>query len=532
MIAAPNPFDLPNMVNVGPVPGAATARAVREMGEPGDRTLAWYLQGRSIMPGGLKAVAEEIWQASARKGLGSPAMHRLGRESGKVYEGDDFLAVYAELNDGAVPREIVDLGNLIHATTLEAGYESISIDFGHGSEVVVEQTRARLSQLHSQLQNICRKSASELLSECNKVAATTLPGVLRSFASEGRPIEAAYFHDLRAAADANFRAFSGGAEKHLAKTATAKAVAEELESIAGAQTLGLFQGETREGKTTAAQAFCRKNLHRCRYASLEDDLSDRRIYEILANAVSGPIDARWVKDDFRAAITGALVGSGLMLIIDEAHNLFPRNPKNRPVWLEWVRTALVDRGVSVALISTPQFVGRIHTTAQASGWQSDQFTGRIGKLRTIERLVDDDQAGWDQRHEDVAAVARCHLPEADATAIAYMAATAMTCRTPFHLVATMARDAREFARRRGAPVQLSDVRAAAEKAAQFNGRLFQALQPPKKIRAEASAAGRRREITLPRQQSGPTAAAGFSDRGGRSQGDLRVSETAQLSVPA
>ncbi len=533
MIAAPNPFDLPNMVNVGPVPGAATARAVREMGEPGDRTLAWYLQGRSIMPGGLKAVAEEIWQASAQKGLGSPAMHRLGRESGKVFEGDDFLAVYAELNNGAVPREIVDLGNLIHATTLEAGYESISIDFGHGSEEVVGQTRARLSQLRGELQKLCRKSASELLCECSKAAGAGLPGVLRGFASEGSPIEAVYFNSLRAAVEENFRGFTNATEKAFATTATAKAVTEELESIAGAQTLGLFQGETREGKTTAALAFFRKNPHRCRYASLEDDLSDRRFYEILVNAVSGPIDARWVKDDFRAAITGALVGAGLMLIIDEAHNLFPRNPKNRPVWLEWVRTALVDRGVAVALISTPQFVGRIHTTARASGWQSDQFTGRIGKLRTIERLAEDDQDGWDQRREDVASVAHCHLPEADATAIAYMADTAMMGRTPFHLAATMARDARESARRRGTPVQLSDVRAAAEKAAQFNGRIFQVLQAPKKQRPEASAVGRRREMTLPNRQPA-TAVVGreSSERGGRYQGHLLVSETAEIGAPA
>jgi hypothetical protein len=535
MIPDPDPFALPVMVNVGAVPGAATARAVREMVDPDDRSLAWYLQGRSIMAGGLKLVAEEIWQASARERLGSSAMHRLGRDLGKRYTGDEYLSVYADLNEGKIPPEIQSERNSCYAHLLARTARSTFPEpDSEWSEREVNEARVDRAAMEERIRGLCQAPVREMLAQCATLAAVQIPESLHSFAFEGRPITSICFRDLRTAVEENFRAFTGAAERTLAPTATAKAVLAELDSIAGAQTLGLFQGETREGKTTAAQAFVRKNLHRCRYASLEDDLSDRRFYEILVNAVSCPIDARWVKDDFRAAITGALVGSGLMLVIDEAHNLFPRNPKSRPVWLEWVRTALVDRGVSVALISTPQFVSRIHTTAQASGWQSDQFTGRIGKLRTIERLAEDDQAGWDQRREDVAAVARCHLPEADTKAISYMAEIAIMGRTPFHLVATMARDARESARRRGGAVQYSDIRSAAEKAAQFNGRIFQALQPPKKQRAEVGAVSRRREVILPNRPSVTSLDSGgleapLSERAGHLKGGLRAAEAAQNS---
>jgi hypothetical protein len=499
-----------------------------------------------MMPGGLKAVAQEIWQATAREQLGSPAMHRAGRAPGMVYQGEDYLAIFAELNSGRVPPEVEALRNLVcQADRLRDVLQRENAWLADGcfpggmpasraeTEHREQESRAEILSLKHRLTQASQAPALEMLSQCAKMAAVQIPEVLRGFASDGGPLEVLIYRDLRAAAEANQREFTARADKSLAPTATAKAVTEELEAVAVAQTLGLLQGETREGKTTAAQAFHRKNLHRCRYASLEDDLSDRRFYEILANAVSGPIDARWVKDDFRAAITGALIGSGLMLIIDEAHNLFPRNRKSRPVWLEWVRTALVDRGVAVALISTPQFVGRIHATAQASGWQSDQFTGRIGKLRTIEPLAADNPKVWDERREDIAAVARCHLPGADARGIAYMTETAIVGRTPFHLVATMARDAREAALRRGSPVQLADVRAAAEKASQFTGRISKALQPPKKQRPDAEASGRRREVSLPNPK--PIAAAvglSRSGQGDRGQGVLPVSETAQIGACA
>jgi hypothetical protein len=118
-----------------------------------------------------------------------------------------------------------------------------------------------------------------------------------------------------------------------------------------------------------------------------------------------------------------------------------------------------------------------------------------------------------------------------------MAEIAIMGRTPFHLVATMARDARESARRRGDAIQFSDIRCAAEKAAQFNGRIFQALQPPKKQRAEGGAAGRRREVILPDRPSAASPDsvalnAPLSERGCRLKSGLRVAEAAQASVLA
>ena len=49
--------------------------------------------------------------------------------------------------------------------------------------------------------------------------------------------------------------------------------------------------------------------------------------------------------------------SRLMLVIDEAHYLFPRlqQRESSPVLVDWINTALVNHNLPVALICTDQF---------------------------------------------------------------------------------------------------------------------------------------------------------------------------------
>lgn len=82
----------------------------------------------------------------------------------------------------------------------------------------------------------------------------------------------------------------------------------------------------------------------------------------------------------RARVQDALQAGHLMLVIDEAHFLWPQSERSQrsvPMRIEWVRTALVDFGVPVALISTPQYFARSCAKFMKGGWNANQVQRRL-----------------------------------------------------------------------------------------------------------------------------------------------------------
>ena len=106
----------------------------------------------------------------------------------------------------------------------------------------------------------------------------------------------------------------------------------------------------------------------------------------------------------------ALQEGHLVLVLGEAHFLFaqtqrPRSALSRP---DWVRTALVDYGVTVVLISTPQFDRSCELYEKTFKWNSKQIKGRV-KLHTI--------LPTELPPEDLTAVARKMAPQASESSL-------------------------------------------------------------------------------------------------------------------
>ena len=79
-------------------------------------------------------------------------------------------------------------------------------------------------------------------------------------------------------------------------------------------------------------------------------------------------------------------------------------PKSAPDRVDWLRTALVDHGVSVALISTPQFDKQCAHFEKHIGWNAAQIKGRVMKQTILPAQLPVD---------DLEAVARKIAPYAD-----------------------------------------------------------------------------------------------------------------------
>ncbi|HTD67255.1 MAG TPA: zonular occludens toxin domain-containing protein [Candidatus Limnocylindria bacterium] len=99
-------------------------------------------------------------------------------------------------------------------------------------------------------------------------------------------------------------------------------------------------------------------------------------------------------------------GGDLMLVFDEAHYLFPQRDIRRamPERINWLMTALINHGVPVALVTTPQFTQNQRAVEESVRWRSDQLVGRIGHYEKLPDSLTPD---------DLEMVARFLAPEAD-----------------------------------------------------------------------------------------------------------------------
>jgi len=76
-----------------------------------------------------------------------------------------------------------------------------------------------------------------------------------------------------------------------------------------------------------------------------------------------------------------------------------------PSRVNWIMTALVNQGIGVALVTTPQFAVTRKKVEKLTGWNSTQFIGRIGHLERLPHHLS---------KRDLTAVAKSLLPEGDA----------------------------------------------------------------------------------------------------------------------
>jgi hypothetical protein len=95
-----------------------------------------------------------------------------------------------------------------------------------------------------------------------------------------------------------------------------------------------------------------------------------------------------------------LRGGDLALVIAEAHYLWPQSHfrNTTPGRINWLMTALVNQGVAVALVTTPQFFRSLSAIERVTCWTSDQFKGRIGRYVKLPDALSRDEL------EDVAGV--------------------------------------------------------------------------------------------------------------------------------
>jgi AAA domain len=181
-----------------------------------------------------------------------------------------------------------------------------------------------------------------------------------------------------------------------------------------AKKLVIIDGTARIGKTHATKAWCNLNPGSVRYVECPAGNDDFSFYREIGLSLGVSVNLKSKAQEIKSRIEEVLRHGDLALVIDEAHYLWPGSHyrNTTPSRINWIMTALVNHGVAVALVTTPQFFRSLSAIERATCWTSDQFKGRIGRYVKLPDVLSRDEL------QDVA---RTLLPDGNADSIRALA---------------------------------------------------------------------------------------------------------------
>jgi hypothetical protein len=263
-----------------------------------------------------------------------------------------------------------------------------------------------------------------------------------------------FLPSMRGALTAYIQQRSEARRRGLVTTEVGRQVNEELDYALHSRCMVLVEGPSRIGKSYAAKAWCEARPGVARYVQCPSTSDSIGFFRRIADAIGSASALSMKTVQIRERIESALQGSGLMLVIDEAHYAWPQSGRRQspPDRINWINTALINFGVPVALIATPQFSRDLKEVEKKAGWTSEQFYGRLGHYTKLPEKLSD---------EDLRAVARYYLPNGPAKAIPALALYAELSAKYLAAIETTVKRATYLASQAGrSEVTLDDVKAA------------------------------------------------------------------------
>lgn len=376
-----------------------------------DRELVWFIQLLSHQEGGLKRLAAELCARFPDR-IATPAMQRLGAKPGQMYNTRQVEQVRAEMPEGEFDFPLkgeVDICSTVfvpdapsdpvarYTGEWEREREAALTRIEHGAAKHPANYEA------SRFVDRCQQAAAEHLERhlgelCLDPAASLVDGSLWYFPnliSTLRQYKAEWIEQRRAA---------------VVVTAIGQQVYDALEYAQATRRMVLIDGNARIGKTFAVKAWCEQNPGRARYVQVPSTNDELGFFRAIATALGMSCGGSWKAVQLRSRIEDVLQTGQLTLVFDEAHYAFPNSSCRTtiPGRINWIMTALINYGVGVALVTTPQFIKTQKVIEQRTSWTSEQLTGRIGHYEKLADTLSD---------ADLEAVAKSLLPTGDTRCI-------------------------------------------------------------------------------------------------------------------
>ncbi len=434
------PIGLEELVAVAPIPGPIAARTVAALTDPVKRQLVWFLQWQSHQDGGLKRFTYDLLAACGWQRLGSPTMCRVGFDAHTHFSGADFEAICGELDYWPAQslehlRERLESGG-------DVTFDDLMPDDGSKDSqrrrqeraIAWEKERREIEQMMRPERR--RASAATFLYTCRHKAARELPQYLARLCSDpGATWSVIYFHDLVGALETALQRQSELTNTIVAPTRIATIVGNAVDFAHRTKSLVLIKGVERVGKTEGAKRYAFANPDKARMISLTAATTDSLFYEEIFSALGCGDKDSGSNSEMRSAIRDTLRNQDITLVFDEAHCLFGLSEKASIKRLEYIRTELVNRGVPVVLIITPQFAKRLSDLESKTSFNVNQFRGRITRWAELPDKPS---------RSDIECLSRFYLPDVPQSVHRLLSDFAQQSEYPFAAMKQAITEAREL----------------------------------------------------------------------------------------
>lgn len=422
----------------------------------------WLLQWHSCQPGGLGQFAKTLIDAFPER-IGTPALLRNGQKPftpatrhDATEEIPSGMPGYQHRSGNGDPADVVAF------TFWESVQEGRFLEQKINQAAFSKVTPASLFAL-------CRKAADADLAHAlnrfcslpdepeNLIEAHTKDDTAsKRINGEDRPLpDLWYFQDIQCALIAMLDIQAAQAAKGHAQTQAAAKVFDGLDYALAHNGMVRIEGQTRFGKTHACETYCKMYPGRARLVRTPSNATEFDLLTAIADAFGLPVTLATRQRELKRAVEFIIKHGRLMIILDEAHFIFPPSPRRftSPTRLNWIRTRIVDNRCPLALVTTPQeFLFAVKKIVEGAGHNIDQFLGRA--ILTVQLPEPSD--------DDLMAVARFHFPEISDTVLQMIVGKAMRAEGYISAIQGMAARAAYLAKKAGREkITLEDVRQAA-----------------------------------------------------------------------
>jgi AAA domain-containing protein len=351
----------------GAISALLAAKRIALVEDEETKALLWYIQWRSLRPGGLKQLGRELF-AFLPGSVGTATMRKNGGcKPDKIY-------------GTTLVRKIRE--------ELPSGYDDVPL---RGDKVV---TWADFEETEETLEDAPASYTGEFFLEIMRRASLSLPEHLTKLCLNpdidlnDRSAGVWYFADLINGLKGYRQHRADVALSGLATTDVSEQMREALDFCYRRRRMILIEGVAGIGKSETVKAWCSRYSGLVRRVEIPSSGDDRSFYAALAEEVGVARGAAYNGQQIKLKVEEALRASGLMLVLDEAQFAWPQfnRPRGVPARMQWIKTAY-DDGTPIALVALPEFTDWQNLYVERTLWRDSQLIRRLNRMCGCRRLI-------------------------------------------------------------------------------------------------------------------------------------------------
>jgi hypothetical protein len=357
--------------------GLPAAKRIALVKDKSAREVLWFLQWRSLAPGGLQAVCDELVTSFPER-IGTPTLRKLSGSKRDFLNKSELQKIRDEFGLGNV-EDWSDYW-LIEGQSTRQRRDEIPVE-ERKLEFYRAQVREQLDELPTLLKQFCLDPKSDIAR-----------GVW-------------FFDDLLGALVELRKRTAGAARSRLAETAIALKIFETLDFWLARRRMVLIEGVAGIGRTASARAWSDSQCGLVRLIEVPSSRDDRSFFAAIARELGVARGTSMKAQEIKVRIEEMLATSELLLAFDESQYLWGgyERPRKTPDRLLWIKTVF-DGGSPICLVAHTDFSKWQAHYVKRTLWTDEQFERRLNRRVVLQP---------EHSEEDMLKIARAHLPNGD-----------------------------------------------------------------------------------------------------------------------